>query len=130
MQIITITGRLGDDSKEGNAGGTAVLNFSVASDQGYGERKTTNWFRCALWGTRGKALSHHLLKGKEVTVSGELEVGSYEGKTQLNIRVADVSLHGGKSGGGGETYEPEKQAELEDDIPFASPFPVFEHRVS
>lgn len=101
MQIITVTGNIGKDAENCTTqGGDTVCSFSVASKQGYGDRATTNWFRCSVWGKRAQSLGPYLLKGQQVTVSGELEIGEYEGKTQLNIRVNDVALQGQRGGGG------------------------------
>jgi single-strand DNA-binding protein len=99
MIICTIAGRLTRDAELRTAGETAVLNFTVAVDSGYGERKQTLFFGCALWGTRGEKLEDYLTKGKAVTVSGELGTRAYvsrEGKdkTELTLRVTDVALQG------------------------------------
>lgn len=101
MQAIIITGNIGKDAEQRTTqGGDRICSFSVASKQGYGQKEQTNWFRCSLWGARGDKLGPYLLKGQAVTVSGELEIGEYEGKTQLNIRVNDVALQGSRDDGG------------------------------
>lgn len=142
MQTIIITGRLGDNSEQKQVGGSDLLTFSVASDQGFGDKKTTNWFKCDLWGKRGVNLSHYLLKGTQVTVAGELEIVNRDGKTYHNIRVADVALQGGAKDGTGasspvpganQTYggSPARQtADLDDDVPFITSSPEWEGRVS
>lgn len=127
MQNITIAGRLGSDAKTATTQrGDAVCNFSVAVDQRDGRDKVTNWWRCSLWGKRGEALSQYLLKGASVAVSGEFSLGDYEGKPQLNIRVNDIELLGGRgdnasSGNGGPSSSRSRQHDddLEsDEIPF------------
>lgn len=93
MQKITITGNVGKDATLASTqAGKQVLSFNVGSQQGYGDRASTNWFRCSLWGDRGEKLALYILKGVKVTVHGDLEVGEYEGRTQLNIRVSDVEF--------------------------------------
>ena len=100
MQQLVVTGHIGKDAEQRTTqGGDRICSFSVASKQGYGDRATTNWFRCSVWGKRAQSLGPYLLKGQQVTVSGELEIGEYEGKTQLNIRVNDVALQGQRGGG-------------------------------
>jgi single-strand DNA-binding protein len=125
MQIITITGSLGRDSElKRTKTGDEVLSFPVGVTQGYGDGKTTNWYRCSLWGKRAVTLQQYLLKGVKVTVSGSLKTGEYEGKTQLNIDVTEVefmsraenapkpmSQHNIAQGNG---YQPD---DLDDDLP-------------
>jgi len=91
MQPLTITGGLGRDAElKTTQGGDEILSFSVGSSQGYGDKKTTNWFRCTLWGKRGRTIAQYLTKGTKVTVHGELSIGEYEGKAQFDLRVYDV----------------------------------------
>ena len=141
MQIITVTGRVGGDAETRQAGNSEVTSFNVAVDQGFGERKTTNWFRVSIWGDRGRKLAGHILKGNKIAVSGELEVGEYQGKTQLGIRANDVDPWLGNGGsprqtdgsqgapaqsGNAQAFDPE----LSDDVPFGSADPALEGRVS
>lgn len=103
MNSISISGRLAADAEVRYApSGDAVCEFRVADDVGYGEKKTTNWWRCSAW--KKDKLAPYLTKGKEVTVFGSVELRKWtnkEGVEQLScdIRVNDVSLHGGRSDG-------------------------------
>lgn len=123
MQNITVAGRIGQDAKLAHTqGGDAVCNFSVPADQGRGDNKRTNWFRCSIWGKRAEALSPYLLKGVPVAVSGQFETSEYEGKTQLNIRVDDVTLLGKREGGSSGPRHPNQNGwggdtDLDDEIP-------------
>lgn len=91
MQSITITGGLGRDAElKQTQGGDSILSFSVGSSQGYGDKKSTNWFRCTVWGKRGASIAQYLTKGTKVTVQGDLTIGEYDGKAQYEIRVNEV----------------------------------------
>lgn len=92
MQQITISGRIGKDAETRDTQGGTVTSFNVAVDQGYGDRKSTNWFRVSSWGKKGAGAAPYLLKGGVVTVIGELEFGEYDGKQQLNVRASDFTL--------------------------------------
>lgn len=93
MQKITITGGLGRDAElKQTKAGEDVLSFPVGVSQGFGDAKTTNWYRCSLWGKRARNLQQYLLKGAKVAVAGSLQLGEYEGKTQLNITVDEVEF--------------------------------------
>jgi single-strand DNA-binding protein len=119
MQTIIVTGRIGKDAElRTTQSGQSICNVNVASDQGFGDRKTTNWFRVSLWGKRGQSLAPYLLKGGIVTISGELEVGEWEGKTQLNINANDIALQGGGKPSATSESKDDFATDLDDDVPF------------
>lgn len=93
MQKVFITGGVGRDAElKTTKAGDDVLTFPVGVTQGFGDAKTTNWFRCSLWGKRARTLQQYLLKGVKVAVDGGLVVGEYEGKSQLNVTVTEVDF--------------------------------------
>jgi single-strand DNA-binding protein len=102
MNKITATGRVVADAEvRFTPGGDAICNFRVASDVGYGDKKTTNWFNCQVWGKRGEAIAQHLIKGQQVTVFGTLQLREWtnkEGAKQLSpdSRVDEIELQGSK----------------------------------
>ena len=106
MNSITFDGRLAADAElRYTPSGEPVLSFRVASDIGFGERKTTNWFTCQVWGKRGETLKNYLTKGQQVTVYGQLTLREWqdkEGQKRLSpdVRVNELSLQGGKREGG------------------------------
>lgn len=131
MQSITVAGRVGRDAElRRTQSGDAVCSFTVAVDQRDGRDKSTNWWRCSIWGKRGESLAPYLLKGASVTVAGEFSLSDYEGKPQLNIRVNEVALQGGRGDGGNQQRrEPDGSQghaggfggdDLDDSIPFAT----------
>ena len=96
MNSWNFTGNLGQDCRAGNVGGTAVVNFSVASTSGYGDKKVTTWVDCALWGNRATALQQYLTKGQKVAITGEHSTREHDGKTYTTCRVDNVTLIGDK----------------------------------
>jgi single-strand DNA-binding protein len=127
MKNLTIAGRLTKDAETRDAGGSRVTGFSVAVDNWDGKTKGTLFFDASMWGDRGEKLAQYLIKGASVTVSGDLGTREHNGKTYLTIRVADVTLQGGKpaasdssegfSGPAGKA-NPASTYDLSDDIPF------------
>lgn len=105
MNKITATGRLAADAEvRYTPSGDAIANFRLASDVGFGDKKTTNWFACSLFGKRGEALAQHLTKGLPVTVFGTLTLREWENKDGVkqispDIRVDEIELQGGKQSG-------------------------------
>lgn len=131
MKTIVIAGRIGKDAElRRTQDGTAVLNFTVAVDDGYGERKGTLWFDCSLFGKRGEALEPHLSKGNAVTVSGDLGKREHDGKTYLTVRVSELTMQGGEKREAAPKQERQRsdrddprtqrrvQEDLDDSIPF------------
>ena len=115
MNVWTFTGRLGADAElRSTQSGEKVLSFRVANDVGFGERKTTQWVECSLWGRRGEAVAQFLTKGKQVCVSGELSLREFQKRdgssgSGLSVRVNEVDFMGGgrdsgEGGGQGGSY--------------------------
>jgi single-strand DNA-binding protein len=102
MNSITFDGRLAADAElRYTPSGESVLSFRVASDIGFGERKTTNWFSCQVWGKRGESLKNYLNKGQQVTVYGQLTLREWQDKEGIkrlspDVRVSEISLQGGR----------------------------------
>lgn len=129
MKSIVIAGRLTRDAETRSLNnGDTVLNFSVAVDDRQGKEKSTIFFDLSLFGKRGEALQQYLVKGQQVTASGDLSKREHDGKTYLTIRVNDVTLQGGKpesnTGGGTASGAASSRASseptwsLNDDVPF------------
>lgn len=110
MKQIVIAGRTGKPAELRRLqDGTPVLSFTVAVDDGWGERKRTLWFDCSLFGKRGEPLEQYMPKGTAVAVSGDLSTREYEGKTYLTVRVNEVTLQGGKQDGERRESRPARQ---------------------
>ena len=122
MIVTSLVGRLGKDCRVATAGSTPVCNFTVAVDVGFGERKQTLWWDCALWGKRAEGkLPDYLTKGQQVAVSGEPGTREYEGKTYLTLRVQELTLCGSTQSGAQDTQSGQQPAGdpgfADDDIP-------------
>lgn len=102
MNSLNATGRTGQDAKLSyTANKDAILNFSLSLTSGYGEKQTTTWLNCNLWGKRAEILAPMLLKGTQIGITGEISLRPYKAKdgtekTSLECRVSDVTLLGSK----------------------------------
>lgn len=92
MQYITLNGRISGDAEIRQAGSSDVTTFNLAVDQGWGDKKVTNWFRIQIWGKKGSGMQPYLLKGSQVTVVGELEIGEYNGKPQYQVNATGCTF--------------------------------------
>ena len=127
MIILTVAGRVVKDAEEKfTASGTAVLNFTVASDVGFGDKKHAVFVGCSLWGKRGSALAPYMKKGGQITVSGngDLRLWESNGKhgASIELNVAEVELQGSKDAQSGHADAQSGHAPVDDfdqdDIPF------------
>jgi single-strand DNA-binding protein len=101
MAVICITGSLPRDCEtKRTQTGTAITEFTVPYDVGFGDRKQTVWAKCSLFGKRAETLAQYLTKGTMVMVTGtalpEAWIKDGEAKCGLKVNVSDVELHGGK----------------------------------
>lgn len=96
MNSINFDGRLMTNPKfRYTEKGDPVLSFQVASPAGLGKHRTTNWFVCQLWGKRAETLAGRLVKGRAVTVYGQLALREWKDKKGtrqllLEVRVVDL----------------------------------------
>lgn len=118
MNNWAVTANLGRDAETRfTASGDAVVSFSVAVKSGFGERATTTWANCAMFGKRGQAVADYLKKGTLVGITGEVSLREWKDKegqvkTSLDFRVNDLTLLGGKpeqGGKGAASHQQEKQ---------------------
>lgn len=102
---ISFVGHLGSDAELKHVGENTVLEFRVANNVGFGDKKVTNWFRCSMWGRQAQTLEQYMVKGKTVFVAGELTLRQYTTKDGVeklspDIRVRDLDLVGGQQDSG------------------------------
>ena len=81
-----LVGRLGRDPETRfTAGGQAVANFTLATDETFkdrsGERqKRTEWHRIVLWGKLAEITQQYLKKGMLVYIEGRIQTRQWEDK--------------------------------------------------
>lgn len=77
---ITIGGRLGSDVQTRQFENGSVMNANLAVKS----MKETSWFSVSIWGKQPDFMTHALVKGAAVCVSGSLKFESYESKSGQN----------------------------------------------
>ena len=132
MNAWQFTGNIGKDAESRFLpNGDPVVSFSVGVKSGYGEKATTTWARCAMFGKRAESVSQYLTKGQLVGISGEVTLREWNDKegqkrNSLEVRVNDLTLLGKKDG---QQAAPQRQAprqapqqagsmDMDDEIPF------------
>lgn len=132
MKNLTIAGNIGKSAELRSTGsGEKVAGFSVAVDDGFGDKKRTLWFDVSIWGKRAETLAPMLTRGGKVCVTGDLSTREHDGKTYLTLRAAEVTLMSARQdrdddraephekGQGFRSSPPAQQHPLDDEIPFA-----------
>lgn len=101
MNKCIVIGRVGRDAELLVTTKVPVLKFSVANDIGYGDKKKTVWFNCALFGKVANVAAEKsfFTKGKQVILIGEIDLYEYTKKdgtngSSLNLNVNEFELIG------------------------------------
>lgn len=103
MISATVIGNVGSSELKFTNDGTAVLEFSVASNSRHktkdGYKDVATWVRCSMFGKRAETLAQHIVKGTSVAARGALSMREYEKKeggkgVSLECRVDDVMFTG------------------------------------
>ena len=108
--VFSFTGSLGRDGELKSVNNQSLVSFAVANSVGFGDKKTTLWLDCTLWGKRAESIAQYLLKGQSVFVTGELTTREYQAKdgsgtkTALALNVTAVDLIGKKSDAPAQQY--------------------------
>jgi|WetSurMetagenome_2_1015567.scaffolds.fasta_scaffold76192_4 single-strand DNA-binding protein len=119
----TIIGNCTDDAVYKQLSNGGVLSVNVAENVGYGDNKTTVYYRVNIFGKRSEGrLKEFLTKGRNVTVIGEFVQKQYQKKDGTigysnDIRVDDIFPHG-KLEKLGESKPVNNFDDFDDDISF------------
>ncbi|MHC9085385.1 single-stranded DNA-binding protein [Luteimonas sp. RIT-PG2_3] len=117
MNNFNAIGRVGKDAvTRFTQGGDPVTGWSLAVDSGYGDKKQTMWIDCSAWGKRFEKVSEYITKGSQLGVTGELGTREHDGKTYITLRVADITLVGGKQEGSKSQRQESKPDKAYDDF--------------
>lgn len=125
LKTVALQGRLVKDPElRQSRTGTDITTFTVAVDSNrkpHGDEKPkSSFFRVTAFGARGKAVADHMRKGDEISVSGDIELDTYEGKdgkTYSNLSVIASDVYFGRkqqalqSGQTQTTQQPASKAE-------------------
>lgn len=99
---VTLVGNIGKDAElKYLPTGTPIVEFSLAVQDGWGEKKTTNWFDIKQFGDRAEKVCEYLRKGGTVLVEGKLSPRSWEKDGQKHYRIDIVANDIVLLGGGG-----------------------------
>ena len=93
MNSVIIIGNLTRDPEVRYSTGTnqtAIGKFSVAVNDGYGEKKKTSFIPVTVFGRQAEMCQRYLHKGSKVAVKGRIQTGSYKDKEGRTVYTTDV----------------------------------------
>ena len=96
MNEAILIGNLGKDPEIKQLESGKMAQFSLATEDGYGEKKRTTWHTIKVFNNSVDAIEKYLHKGDKVAVSGMISTREYEGKWYTDIiarRVEFLSTH-------------------------------------
>lgn len=138
---VILVGRLGRDPElRYTASGTAVANFSVATDERWGSgneaQRKTEWHNVVAWSKLAEICNQYLTKGSLIFIEGRLQTRDWEDKNgnqrrTTEVVASDMKMLGGKREGdspveqevpaessGSESLNNMEVGITDDDIPF------------
>ena len=121
VNSIVVSGRLGRDPElRSTSTSKSVAAFSIALDEGYGEKKKTIWLNIEAWDKTAEAVARLVTAGKRVSVVGRLsedtwtDTKSGEKKSRFKVIANQIDIidfpDKNQADGHGES--------VDDDIPF------------
>jgi single-strand DNA-binding protein len=95
MNQISLMGRLTRDPELRRTGsGTAVASFTVAVDRDYSDKQTgekgCDFIDCVAWRSGGEFVAKHFRKGKQIALTGRLEIREWTDKEGNKRKSAEV----------------------------------------
>lgn len=95
---------------------TAIGKFSVAVNDGYGDKKRTSFISVVVFGKQAENCQRFLFKGSKVAIRGHIQTGSYE-KDGRKIYTTDVVADQVEFLRTEQVTEPVQQNELPPQVP-------------
>ena len=86
-----LVGHVGKDPEiRSTSSGDTVASFSLATNSGYGEKKTTDWHNVSVFGKSANFVRDYVKKGAQVYVEGSIRNRSYVDKNGVKKYVTEI----------------------------------------
>jgi len=91
LNHVTLMGRLGKDPEQRSTqGGKSIVKFSLATDSGFGEKKTTDWHNIVCFDKLGEAVSRYLAKGCRALVTGRIRYNKWQKDDGTTAYITEI----------------------------------------
>ena len=129
MNIVNLVGRLGKDVELRQVGDNKVTSLSLATTDGFGDNKKTNWHNVSFWNKQAEALAKYCFKGSQLAITGSIDYyQDKDGNYRTQIKGISFEFIGGnnKDEQRPQPHQRQQQASqpqfdannFDDDIPF------------
>jgi len=93
MNLAILLGNVGRDPEIRYAqSGTAVVNFTLATNKKVNGEDKTSWHRCVVFGKTAEIIEQYVKKGSKIGVEGEISYGSYD-KDGTTVYTTDIIVN-------------------------------------
>ena len=91
---VILVGHVGKDPDiRATSSGDTVASFSLATNTGYGENKTTDWQTVSVFGKSADFVRNYVKKGAQVYVEGSIRNRSYNDKGGNKKYVTEIKAY-------------------------------------
>lgn len=91
FNLVILSGRLtANPELKTTPSGVSVCTFTIATDTGYGENKTTHFINVVAWRKSAELVSKHFSKGNLIGIEGAIQTRKYTDKDGNNRTVFEV----------------------------------------
>ena len=103
--------------------GAALCKFSAAVSSGWGDKKTTTWLNCTVFGKSAERAGSWLHKGMQVSLVGPISLREYTDQSGAKKVSLDMTVDDFKTLGAKEEAKPAAAAggyddDNDQDVPF------------
>ena len=112
MNVINLVGRLGKDVEIRKVGDNNVVSLSIATTDGFGDNKKTNWHNVSFWNKQAEALAKYCSKGSQLAITGSVDYyKDKEDNYRTQIKGISFEFIGGKVESSKELSKPQQPKE-------------------
>ena len=117
---VILMGRLTRDPEMRHTNsGTPVTTFSIASDNGYGDNKRTDFVNCLAWNKTAEFVTKYFAKGKMIVIAdGRISTRSWETQDGKRAYATEVVAKEVSFGETKSSQETATQRPMQDDDDF------------
>lgn len=88
---VILVGNVGKDPElRSTAGGKSVANFSIATQEGFGENKSTAWHNIVCFDKNADVAGQYLSKGNPVYIEGRITYRTWDDKDGNKRYATDI----------------------------------------
>ena len=116
---VILVGHVGKDPDiRATSSGDTVASFSLATNTGYGENKTTDWHNVSVFGKSADFVRDYIKKGAQVYVEGSIRNRSYVDKSGNKKYVTEIKAFTVQALGQKESSPQQYEPGADEGLPF------------